>query len=302
MIGKSLYDIIINENTSSQKGVAWYCKVGGEWIIYPSEVGKKLEDSYLQKRRLKFSLDNKEYEIDFSASVLRQVNTKTKYRRKVRRQNGNDVKSTPSFWEEHPVGSNFAAITISETSAELKCMEKQTIISFELLFCIKKIVRIQNVSLWEYFTFRKERMTKLSGGKEPNIVSVWHGTRDLDPMIICKDVQDGFMMQYSQRGTWGRGIYFAECAEYSNRYAYINNDGSRTMILAELLSGEEIELRPDKNLIHCPPKPAGNMRYDTVTGKSNGSKVYTVYENGRAYPKYLVTYKPRFCTSSMNWF
>mmetsp|Transcript_18057 Transcript_18057/g.25788 ORF Transcript_18057/g.25788 Transcript_18057/m.25788 type:complete len:298 (+) Transcript_18057:227-1120(+) len=296
MIGKSLYDIIINENTSSQKGVAWYCNVDGEWIIYPSRVGKKLEDSYLQKRRLKFSLDNKEYEIDFSASVLIQVNTKTKFRRMVRRQNGNEAKSTPSLWLEHQVASNFASIRMSKTSAEWKSIDDKLTIKW-LAFClsyrIEKIVRIQNISLWEYFTFRKERMAKLSGGKEPNSVSVWHGTRDLDPMTLCKDAQDGFMMQYSRQGMWGRGIYFAECAEYSNRYAYINNDGSRTMILAELLSGEEIELDPDKNLIHCPPKPAGNMRYDTVTGKSNGSKIYTVYENGRAYPRYLVTYKPR---------
>ena len=33
-------------------------------------------------------------------------------------------------------------------------------------------------------------------------------------------------------------------------------------------------------------------RYDTVTGETGGSKVYVVYENGRAYPEYLVTYKP----------
>jgi hypothetical protein len=31
-------------------------------------------------------------------------------------------------------------------------------------------------------------------------------------------------------------------------------------------------------------------RYDTVTGETQGSKVYIVYENGRAYPEYLVRY------------
>ena len=47
----------------------------------------------------------------------------------------------------------------------------------------------------------------------------------------------------------------------------------------------------DSSLKVCPDKPAGGGRYDTVTGTTNGSKVYIVYENGRAYPEYLVTYR-----------
>ena len=46
----------------------------------------------------------------------------------------------------------------------------------------------------------------------------------------------------------------------------------------------------DRSLKMFPDKPGGG-RYDTVTGVTNGSKVYIVYENGRALPEYLVTYK-----------
>ena len=51
---------------------------------------------------------------------------------------------------------------------------------------------------------------------------------------------------------------------------------------------------PDRSLKMCPDLPAhlGAGRYDTVTGRTGESKVYIVYENGRAYPEYLVTYKP----------
>jgi hypothetical protein len=45
----------------------------------------------------------------------------------------------------------------------------------------------------------------------------------------------------------------------------------------------------DDSLVKPPDKPSGG-RYDTVSGDTNGSKVYIVYENGRAYPEYLVTY------------
>ena len=53
-----------------------------------------------------------------------------------------------------------------------------------------------------------------------------------------------------------------------------------------------IHLAPDRSLRHPPPKSEGQAgrRYDTVSGHTIGCKVYVVYENGRAYPEYLVTY------------
>ena len=100
-------------------------------------------------------------------------------------------------------------------------------------------------------------------------------------------------MQRSNQGMWGQGIYFAENASYSDNYAYHDGSGlgTKTMILARLIAGDEIHILPDASLRHCPEKPGGKGRYDTVTGTTRGSKVYVVYENGRAYPEYLVTYK-----------
>ena len=77
------------------------------------------------------------------------------------------------------------------------------------------------------------------------------------------------------------------------------------MILSKLVVGDEISMRPNYNLRHCPAKPMTQQqqnndggehwvgqrrRYDTVTGTAKSSKIYVVYENGRAYPEYLVTY------------
>jgi hypothetical protein len=100
---------------------------------------------------------------------------------------------------------------------------------------------------------------------------------------------------------WGTGIYFAENASYSNNYAHDCGSGQQSFMLTKLLSGEETHIMPhDRSLRMCPNKPGGG-RYDTVTGDTKGntkgntllpeSKVYIVYENGRALPEYLVTYK-----------
>ena len=59
---------------------------------------------------------------------------------------------------------------------------------------------------------------------------------------------------------------------------------------SKLLLGECVDLRPDRKLKH-PPTKANGTRFDTVSGTTNGSKVYIVYENGRAYPEFLVTYR-----------
>ncbi|KAI2502804.1 hypothetical protein MHU86_11628 [Fragilaria crotonensis] len=179
---------------------------------------------------------------------------------------------------------------------------------------ISKLWRIQNNSLWTYYSFHRDRLAM--NGVDHNEKSVWHGTSSVDPSAIYNDRQDGFMMQYSQSGLWGRGIYFAEKSSYSYSYSYqpwlgaagflLSSspragavDEEREMFLTKLLVGKEVLMDRDespqkaaecKKLIIPPVDPATNLKYNTVTGYSAGSQVWVVYENGRAYPDYLVRY------------
>jgi hypothetical protein len=169
---------------------------------------------------------------------------------------------------------------------------------------ISKLWRIQNRALWTFYTFHKDRFS--INGIDHKETEVWHGTSHLDPDVIYNDRQDGFMMQFAQRGFWGRGIYFAEKSSYSHSYAYtphgdtwqatfmdrpIGQDGEREMFLAKLLVGKATTLAQDKSLIVPPLDPdKPGQRYNTVEGQTGGSKVYIVYENGRAFPNYLVRY------------
>uniref|UniRef100_A0A7S2I1X7 Poly [ADP-ribose] polymerase n=1 Tax=Helicotheca tamesis TaxID=374047 RepID=A0A7S2I1X7_9STRA len=173
---------------------------------------------------------------------------------------------------------------------------------------ISKIWRVQNTSLWTYYSFHKDRLTRI--GIDHNERHVWHGTSSLDPSIIYNDQQDGFMMQFSNKGFWGRGIYFADKSSYSNSYSYkpSNQDqserpgsaqGEREMFLAKLLVGNEIYMNRDesqakaeecKRLTVPPADQHSGLKYNTVTGNTGGSQVWIVYENGRAYPDYLIRY------------
>ena len=188
---------------------------------------------------------------------------------------------------------------------------------------ISHLWRVQNHSLWAYYSSHKDRWTLL--GTDHNEMPVWHGTSNVDPDVICSDPQDGFIMQLAKYGWWGRGLYFAASSLYSHSYAYRpygsvwqatygdgqegerleggdkngniaarheGEVGEREMFLVKLLVGDVIDMPRDANL-SIPPHKQGTSgpRYNTVTGKADdGTQVYVVYENGRAYPEYLVRY------------
>ena len=157
---------------------------------------------------------------------------------------------------------------------------------------IVKIERIQNKWLWEKYHQHSERLKRKNEGVT-NEMLLFHGTRDNQPSDIYEH-EEGFDMRFGRAGMWGNGNYFAVKASYSDNYAYRLPDGTQQIFLAKVLTGRSIELKPDSSL-RMPPviKPAtkGNVRYDTVTGHTNGSQVFIAYSNDKAYPFYLISYK-----------
>ena len=118
-------------------------------------------------------------------------------------------------------------------------------------------------------------------------------------------------IQYSRYGLWGRGLYFAEQASYSYRFAYdpsllrpasdnasfasMGNrsqglDDEREMFMVKLNVGEHIELAQDPTLSVPPLNETTGNKYNTVSGTTQDAHVFIVYENGRAYPEYLVRF------------
>ena len=96
-------------------------------------------------------------------------------------------------------------------------------------------------------------------------------------------------MRLGKAAMWGNGNYFAVNASYSDDYAHHLPDGTCQMFLAKVLTGRSIKLQPDSTL-RRPPPLQGDLRYDTVNGETNGSRVYIAYSNDKAYPFYLISY------------
>lgn len=134
--------------------------------------------------------------------------------------------------------------------------------------------------------------------------------------------------RFAAQGLWGRGIYFADKASYSKNYSHTPvksqtsgrpgpKQGELEMFLTRLLVGEtifadiglpilgvissanipfvkhtgkEVKLNQDRSLTVPPIDTMTGLKYNSVTGHTAGSQVWIVYENGRAYPEYLVRY------------
>ena len=165
-----------------------------------------------------------------------------------------------------------------------------------------RVERIQNLWLWDVYSQSHKRMSNKNSGKV-NERALFHGTRNVPPVKIYKSEQ-GFDNRLSSRGMWGEGAYFAVRAAYSDRYAYTTPGGHKQMFLAKVITGITYKCPPD-NSLKAPPKKSDHPsalhssgskfedeRYDSVSGNTNGSDIYVIYEHGgKVYPAYLITYK-----------
>ena len=161
---------------------------------------------------------------------------------------------------------------------------------------IIQLDRIQNIWLWQMYSFSKQRMSEKNSGAV-NEKDLFHGTHLSPPEKIFKS-EKGFDFRFASKGMWGEGTYFAVNASYSDNYAY-NQCGRTQMILATVLTGETCHCPPNQSLKKPPAKSMATSSkrgafaddYDSVSGHTNGSDIFVIYDHEKAYPTYLITYK-----------
>jgi hypothetical protein len=82
---------------------------------------------------------------------------------------------------------------------------------------IKKIERIQNRKLWKVFKNEIEDVLFKNNG-QCKVRNLYHGTGKTPPESIYLS-EEGFNLNYSNVGMWGKANYFAFNSSYSNNYA-----------------------------------------------------------------------------------
>jgi len=165
------------------------------------------------------------------------------------------------------------------------------------------IERVQNAAAWDFYQNTRETIAKLSGLPESEPIEVraneWlmkHGTRTTSPKDIC-NAKEGLDLMYANSGYYGRAIYMAEKASYSDSYAYTlpsgPHAGKKQMLLVKCSSGRirEAPTPRDKSLTNSRgPGDSHDSTRGPVTDVANPDMSIMLYASYRTYPSYIVTY------------
>ena len=148
---------------------------------------------------------------------------------------------------------------------------------------IISIEKIINRKCWQTFKRNVESQVSRYGENCLMIKPLFHGTRLTHPRYIYEH-DAGFSMDYSNGGLWGKGLYFAVNSSYSDMFTYSLGNGEFCMFLAQVFVGYSEVKRNDPSIV----TPSG--RFHSVQGSTGGSQVHILYQDGLAYPSYLITY------------
>ena len=292
-------------------------KVNGSWYhngqVYEEKICQALE-SKIRSQQYKFQLYIKSYFLDFS--TMTQTNKETNFNRNVQkiprntnysqivnRNREEETKSDVSsvFFKENISWfnyekSDFKLSNLSSYDSEWKFVNtrfKATLFSNTVI----SIKRIENNELYSSYceTLARSVKLKIKNGKksaETYERFLWHGTGKTDPHeIIDRRVACLSILYANESCMWGKGIYFAENASYSNTYSF-KRDNSRFLLFCKVFVGEFVNLAPNKDLKEPPyMNIEKKIPYDSVQGSTGGSVIYIIYENNRNYPFYLVEYQ-----------
>merc|ERR1712087_422727 len=157
------------------------------------------------------------------------------------------------------------------------------------VLCVQSV---QNQRLYARYMHAKQSM-RLSG-QLPNEKFLWHGTCANQTMDSI--VTQGFRKEFTTHAKFGEGTYFAQQSAYSVGYSASQRGRSGTIIYnmfyCQVLCGVSKFGRESIKLKTWPRKQNGQI-CDSLMGRSNGSAIYVIHDDARAYPLFVVWYKGR---------
>ena len=148
---------------------------------------------------------------------------------------------------------------------------------------LKTIYRIQHLENYCRYTVKSKSFAVKR--------NMFHGTGKTDPDMVAKS---GIVIgDHTKFGLWGKGVYFAENASYSNLYSHINQ-GSHYMFLVEVCFEKPCIIKHSAITHQYTAPPDG---YDCVIGASHPgtnhnftSTILTLYEPDRNLIRYEIKY------------
>nr|XP_033814079.1 protein mono-ADP-ribosyltransferase TIPARP [Geotrypetes seraphini] len=163
----------------------------------------------------------------------------------------------------------------------------------ETKFRILKILRVQNLFLWEKYKRKKEFMSKKMMGldKIMNERHLFHGTSQDVVDGICKHNFDPRVCG-KHATMYGQGSYFARKASYSHNFSKQSSKGVHYMFLAKVLTGRYTV--GNHTMRRPPPLNPGIMTsdlYDSCVDNYFEPQIFVIFNDDQSYPYFVVQYE-----------
>ncbi|XP_069862148.1 protein mono-ADP-ribosyltransferase PARP11 isoform X2 [Dipodomys merriami] len=256
---------------------------------------------------ISFTTSKFSYKIDFAE--MKQTNLSTGKQRLVKRAPfsisafsyvcENEAIPVPSHWECVHTDVPYQTHEYNEVAALFgKTMDRNR---------IRRIQRIQNLDLWEFFCRKKSQLKKKRGIPQINEQMLFHGTSSEFVEAICIHNFD-WRINGMHGALLGKGTYFARDASYSSRFCkddlrhgdtlQIHGVGPRprpapracrSMFLARVLIGDYIS--GDPKYMRPPSKDGSYVNlYDSCVDDTWSPRIFVVFDANQIYPEYLIDF------------
>ncbi|XP_015267804.1 PREDICTED: poly [ADP-ribose] polymerase 11-like [Gekko japonicus] len=253
------------------------------------------------------------YRLDFSG--MKQTNLTTGKQRPIKRAPfsitafsyvcENQSIPIPSHWEDVNPEEPYQLIPLQKQTNEYKEVASLFAKTMEGSR-IKRIQRIQNLDLWEFFCRKKNQLKKKRGASFINEHMLFHGTSGEFVEAICIHNFD-WRINGMHAAVYGKGTYFARDASYSSRFCKDDMKHSSTfqihgvdlqlhmfrkhkvMFLARVLTGDYIT--GDSKYVRPPSKDGSFVNlYDSCVDNTWNPKIFVVFDANQIYPEYLIEF------------
>ena len=152
-----------------------------------------------------------------------------------------------------------------------------------------EILRIDGID-FDQTVYNAVLKQKRSSNSVCKVLTVFHGTKHDN---LKKIIQNGFNRDFNQRNKYGKGVYFARDANFSNAYCQtvsINGVTVKKMFVCKIIVGS---CCVGNSGMKVPPTKSDGTQYDTLVDTIYNPSIYVICKDYHAIPKYLITFKQK---------
>ncbi|XP_052801168.1 uncharacterized protein LOC128231942 isoform X2 [Mya arenaria] len=138
------------------------------------------------------------------------------------------VINIPAYWCDPPLNQSYSLIVLPVEAVEFTSISQ---LMYKNMHCnVVRIYRVQNHKMWEKYSVTRSHMIEDLGERTTNETRLYHGTDIQTIGAIC---EEGFDLRMSGKNAclFGDGVYFANSAAFSHKYAAMGRSRSKSQAI-----------------------------------------------------------------------